>query len=1736
MEDADDKTAERPGRPVDGAPGTPGNPVFPAWLRRALARVEVTGLLAEELDFLPGEGLRGTRPRKGSPAADFFAKAADAGLLPQGSFMTLTELARAAAASPDLAGFLAASWHDRVSAWPFPGPRPDLLRAGSLLDVLFAHLELLRRGRDCGGRSEELLTALLDAPPPTGPEAAGGGADFQGRAAAAAGVRDGVRAWRVLSGDLPEAETAMAEAVELVVSAAPATGGSSGGDVPPPVPSPSAASSPPVPSFCRGGRGFRSFFRYAAGLRDAWNALAEGIGVYREAISAIDGMEHVKFITDQEPGIPEDQGDFADFCFRNSGRWPARAEEFLQGRLDEFEAAEAALPLPGGRQDAAWAADAIMNVCGAVSADGLSLDAARLAELAGDLEALGPGADLWEDAVPLAAVIVWALSAPKPLDPDDLEPLNMDFGPAFHKKLRKGELDGAAFPGGPPAALRVSLPASTPADSPAPAAAAPVPAVAAPAQAAAVSFAAEIPAPPGPVSGGESASCPSGGESVTGPTGGGESPPGPGPVSGGESSPGPPSGGDTRSLRLPSGPRYLFAPPDAVPASGQTFVPPLPFKPEPSFPPATTDGMRRLLAVSELAEETLSAGGLDAKEARKFCADAAQAALAEAGGGALADAKASAAAMKLEKRIRDAGKKYCERVWDRLDRLGDFENRSEADFVETIDNLLDVGEVDVASDLVAEASTRYGMSWIPRNPVPGAAEKFFAFLGKLDRDSDPFAAGAGTQGEGLRSGAAQDPAPAERVWRRLVQSFRPGEGGRTAALEKLVIWLGFATVRGFAVRSAGGGGLWREYSAEAGSEPPLPAWGEGPSGGLSVMVFHGGDPRGTQPASGGDPATARAPVRASGEAPCRFPGQDSAPPGLLEALSEWTPCPGTVPLAIVLEPLSAGARGAVRALARSSRRDLVVLDPALTAALACAAPLDKQLRQEWLFSAGGIYGSYLPFTRYQISGSVGFAEDPVGSGPFVVSMPVGTVVPYPLPEPPASIALARPDVSGGLIKSINSARGVVRLEGAAGSGKTELLKTILDDPDAGGDWVCLMDWADIEPSETAERGPLGAVLAKAAETLELPDWDVGLGAAENLRLLEGDAAGRGQAGRVTVMVDGADGLMDAVLEHPGDLELLRGIAVREGAMKLVMAGRKVTRRMERHPASPLSVLRPSLSLASNPVRLSMMILAPIGTAGFVFENDALVARMMAHAFWNPGAAAVLAGAVLEETVSGLPPDACPPFVIGSRAVRRAAADPAVRQAMQAIAMAPLDRDPLLRAVALAALSGPPGRRSASRPDPTLHQALDTLRVSWPAAFRDSDPHAFRHYAQELARAGFLSVDRTGVMRPRSAAHARLLGGRDGAKRALAALKPLPAPPDALLLCARRFLPPEGQEPWPPPDAANGKAPAPLPPAAPLPSGLEALAFTRDWGGRLLGAHLLQDSGGGGDPALCPSPSPFTILQESFFFDRPSFDFRRLCVTPAGGASRAGRALAGLCAMERLSGASGAVFVRLKARDRQSLAAAVKVLRDVELSRLDPHRPLNVMCDCLSPPGPGAPDPFESVAHAVASSGRGDDALSGCTVTLLCPPEDALRNAASETGTFARSALYSRIWTEGAVAVLLAGWGVDPELAHTVHDRTGGWDSLVASEARALAGLTGGEPVMPQDSDNAVPLELHDAVDELRGKGPMTLAELRVLCPGAQVSDLPGVRGAADVLASLMVLVPEGERDGERLWRLDPRFR
>jgi hypothetical protein len=175
-------------------------------------------------------------------------------------------------------------------------------------------------------------------------------------------------------------------------------------------------------------------------------------------------------------------------------------------------------------------------------------------------------------------------------------------------------------------------------------------------------------------------------------------------------------------------------------------------------------------------------------------------------------------------------------------------------------------------------------------------------------------------------------------------------------------------------------------------------------------------------------------------------GKGATPEHLTDALESWSPDPGTLVLVVALAALTPGARGHLWTWARAAARDMVVLDTCLMATVAAAAPAKMQhYRPNWLYEAGGIYGAFRPFGEGQLR----------WGGP------------------------GRDD----LVRELAQERGVVRLQGPPGIGKSSVLSLLAADPSvnkpADGNYCFMVDYSSLDPAWIAVLGPLGAVMDRA---------------------------------------------------------------------------------------------------------------------------------------------------------------------------------------------------------------------------------------------------------------------------------------------------------------------------------------------------------------------------------------------------------------------------------------------------------------------------------------------------------------------------------------------------------------------------------------------------------------------------------------------------------------------------------
>ncbi|MDR1035509.1 MAG: hypothetical protein LBT40_02715 [Deltaproteobacteria bacterium] len=1222
-----------------------------------------------------------------------------------------------------------------------------------------------------------------------------------------------------------------------------------------------------------------------------------------------------------------------------------------------------------------------------------------------------------------------------------------------------------------------------------------------------------------------------------------------------------------------------------------------------------------------LMEILATQGVLDARQGAVLGGVAAAAKDALEAAGPVPDARFAARALGAAARVRAAGRTAALKAQERkayrqkvLELFGILESASDVpeDYVVmagTVRALIEDGELEAAEDVMTAMGARVAaeepVPLLPGEPPACPAESFHAWLPWLSSAPDPFvlarkAVDAALSGEAGRRGAraAAGPPGAETVWgdfARAAARFRDGGGASGAAgaggggsagardgavsaravlgeaLRKLLDWLGFGTGDDFQAGPDGGegGASWTVMDVRARAASPVPAWGPGETETVSVLVW-----------TGAGPAEVALPPGAAGTP------EGDLPPGLAGALDAWRPGPGRVPLAVSLEPLAPGAWGAMNCLARRAGRDLVVLDPLLAAAAGASVPLSRTRRLEWLFGAGGIYGRFDPFESFApVPGCTGLED---------------------------------------LVQRVAEARGVVRVEGPEGVGKSALMRILarseeLHSPafgrfavlaDAGGTrapapaggWEGRTEGVRGRAGRAdsgrgaagAAPGPLETAVAEAAGKLLLPGWNGSLGLRENLRALDRGRTRRTAVQLATVLLDSADGLMEGICSRPGDLELLMSVN-KMGSFRLVIAGRRVSEILESHPCSPLYGLAPPFVLQGpEPSGLAESVRAPLAAMGWAFDRPSAAFAAMSVSFWNPAALGILMHASFTETRAALPSVSRPPYAITSRALRRAARRPALARALAVRSLAPV-ADPLRMAAALAAADLPElkglGVLLGSRPE-MLCQAL---AETWPEAFGDPGGGTAWHVMGELVASGVLAMDRGGL-RVRNAAVRATLRSLDSA--GLGELcRGREAPPEAALLSARRLLPwQEGSRrddggSWGAGGGAmsggkyrkrgdgtgSGRAgvrggmgdPESTGRAAQRPSGPFAPGGPlAHWAETLLGPRSAVSGGGS---VRLPVPSPFTLRQEALLFAPGRDSAWRVAASPASGGTRADDALESLAELAGRAGPFAVRFLSSGARDF-SPAKAFSVA-----AGLAPEArgggPVHLVVDGLTAWDVGGIDGYTIVKSCSASRTVKRNAIS--IVTYLCPLEEIMHDEDPRIPSGAMKVTYvdkdgirsntdvydywqdddeddeddddydrkrsepapvlAGRWSLPALRIWFAACGLDPGDADTALEETDGWDDMVIGGAYALAGLPYPDPLLPEDGNNAVPRGL--AVT-LRG----LMDRRRVLVPRTLYRNAgpAGIepRYMADplvILAALGVLEPDGEVDGEPLWKLGLRF-
>ncbi|MDR1312900.1 MAG: hypothetical protein LBQ12_04195 [Deltaproteobacteria bacterium] len=1044
--------------------------------------------------------------------------------------------------------------------------------------------------------------------------------------------------------------------------------------------------------------------------------------------------------------------------------------------------------------------------------------------------------------------------------------------------------------------------------------------------------------------------------------------------------------------------------------------------------------------------------------------------------------------------------------------------------------LLEDGETDAASDIVTDCNFQAicgAKVEYPEELPPSKAKELSDMLQPFLEQADPFASAAASAPNA--SGCLS----ASKHWRRLCRAFSPGpavsNSERSESLEKLLRWMGFGLSKGFPSAPCRGGGE-ELYACYEIASPAIPTV-------TSV------------------PAMSK---RKTLELPSLSVMVWRGPPaGLAEELGLWKGAGGTLALAISLAPLNRSANGRLWGMRRRTGLKFAAVDAPMLAMISQSP--DREARIRKLFNWGFVGGAVKPFKEGDVNA-----------------------------------------LSEGQLKCLSKAfapsRGVIRFEGPAGSGKSRLMQTLFRTegvaPRKPEGLHILMDWAEadaVSPEDKEAHGPLGAVFVVAAKLTSLPGWNFKLSASDNLDRLESRSAVKGGGTVLNVLVDGADGLMDAIMGHPEDLGLLCKIAKRDVPVSLSLAGRHLSRPMEQHPLSPLYALPPPVNMIyTDPQSMLNYLCSELREEGFVFGRISTAYRALSLAFWSPEGVRVLGAGILREAAVDAAPDQPPPFTVTAAHVDRAAACPETALALRELAFSSLETEfdassgvPLGRAVAMAValaaerdpaakvFSGPAGpgtdpsgnaRPSTPAMAPVTEEAVkEILAELWPKIFLGGGMLELCYLAQKLCAAWVLAQDGEGL-RFRSEAMRRALGGPDELEAALAAVGMLKTPPELALISARRILPPEDSD-VSLPTAPEGPDASPPPAAGPL----SGDGPGERWAAALMGLSSKRKTPSG----KLPEPSPWTIVEETMLFNlsRSGFGnktplFAVAALTRATGAASARRAEQSL--RDVLAGSGAADFVNYGMHAYHNFP--VFYMAKTFLDSGDPFSsgaPVVVVADFLggdpcedTGEGPNEfPGELLGALQGVAS-GEGLDVeamnfsggLPGGPVkekfvaefpmpdrirsfVFLCRPADVPDRC--RPGLNMGPVLFGSRWSVSAVEIWLAACGEDPARASEIVNLSSGWHDRVLAEAGALFGRPHDKPAGP-GIKGVVPLNLKPAVDAIRARGTMTEKEIDRLSHLRKLKNWEGF-GIFRTLGELSAIVPAGTRGTETLWMLDPRI-
>jgi hypothetical protein len=460
---------------------------------------------------------------------------------------------------------------------------------------------------------------------------------------------------------------------------------------------------------------------------------------------------------------------------------------------------------------------------------------------------------------------------------------------------------------------------------------------------------------------------------------------------------------------------------------------------------------------------------------------------------------------------------------------------------------------------------------------------------------------------------------------------------------------------------------------------------------------------------------------------------------------------------------------------------------------------------------------------------------------------------------------------------------------------------------------------------------------------------------------------------------------------------------------------------------------------------------------------------------------------MEEACREIPSDTPPPFVITGKNLAAVCSDPELSRTLKAMALAPLEADLRLKAIALcAAFLDRAEDAQKLGAGPGTWAFLQNLREMWPQAFKDSDETEIRCLLGELSGHGLMTMDPWGY-RFRSEQQRRFLGGPDAVLEELSGLADTPAPPDSGLLTLRRLLP-----------------------ALPAAAGKGAAA----------GASGAKDGEG-----PLPLPSPFTLLQEALLFAPGSPAFSQISGSIATGSWRAGAAVSSLAAMAEKTRLAFCAFGTPS--ELRSAAGLTDRIQSAQQAAGGFRLFVDMSADSPNPSFETGED------FAGAFRRRASSRVLRLKVTCLCLTTHFF-NRAADGWRFKVPDVWTSGWSESAVKDYLSRCGLDPAQAPAIMERSGGWDCLVLSEVNRLAGRQWPE-ILPEQIPDGANENARRLLEPFSALWPATVPEAAEKLPKHGRITRSSLAGIMGLFVGLGILVVSGYRDGECVWRMDPRF-